>query len=86
MKESLKDRRRERKRREKARKRGETVAMTNSSRDSEPLKTDPLAPTKRSEMRSRWRSAPFIDTGIPGKVTALFLPRESDWSVGLLHN
>ena len=82
MKECLKERRRERG----GGRRPRRVAMTNCSRDREPLKTDPLAPRKRSEMRLRWRSACYIDTGVPGKVPALFLPPESDWSVGLLHH
>ena len=49
MKESLKER--EGERREKARKEEKDCGMTNCSRESESLKTDPLAPTERSEMR-----------------------------------
>ena len=46
MKESLKERERE-----KARKEEKDCGMTNCSSESEALKTDPLAPTERSEMR-----------------------------------
>ena len=45
------------------RERGRRESMTNCSRDErEPLKTDPLAPRERSEMRGRERSGPFIAT------------------------
>ena len=78
MKESLKERERE--------KEEQDCGMTNCSRESESLKRDPLAPTERSEMRSRVRSGPFIATGSPGKSARSYLPRESDWSVHLLHH
>ena len=81
MKESLKERERE-----KARKEEKDCGMTNCSRESESLKTDPLAPTERSEMRSRVRSGPFIATGSPAKSSRSYLPRGSDWSVQLLHH
>ena len=45
------------------RERGRRESMTNCSRDErEPLKTDPLAPRERSEMRGSERSGPFIAT------------------------
>ena len=47
------------------RERGRRESMTNCSRDErerEPLKTDPLAPRERSEMKGSERSGPFIAT------------------------
>ena len=76
MKESLKEREGEGQEEEK------DCGMTNCSRESESLKTDPLAPTERSQMRS----SPFIATGSPGNSARSYLPRESDWPVHLLHH